>query len=65
MKLLDADGNLLDMNPAGLRMIEAEELGPLRGQCVYGLVAPAHLEAFRELVRRVVGRRGADASSSR
>jgi diguanylate cyclase (GGDEF)-like protein/PAS domain S-box-containing protein len=55
VKLLDARGNLLDMNPAGLRMIEADDLAPLRGQCIYGLVAAAHLEAFRELVRRVVG----------
>jgi diguanylate cyclase (GGDEF)-like protein/PAS domain S-box-containing protein len=55
VKLLDAQGNLLDMNPAGLRMIEADELGPLRGQCVYGLVAAEHMEAFRELVRSVAG----------
>ncbi len=54
VKLLDAEGNLLDMNPAGLRMIEAEALGPLLGQCVYGLVAPEHLDAFRDLVRRVI-----------
>jgi diguanylate cyclase (GGDEF)-like protein/PAS domain S-box-containing protein len=55
VKLLDARGNLLDMNPAGLRMIEADSLVPLLGQCVYGLVAAQHLESFRQLVHRVVG----------
>jgi diguanylate cyclase (GGDEF)-like protein/PAS domain S-box-containing protein len=55
VKLLDAEGRLLEMNPAGLRMIEADELGPLLGHCVYDMVAPAHQPAFRELVRRVTG----------
>jgi diguanylate cyclase (GGDEF)-like protein/PAS domain S-box-containing protein len=55
VKLLDGEGNLLDMNPAGLRMIEAEDLGPLRGKCIYGLVAPPHQNDFRDLVRRVAG----------
>jgi diguanylate cyclase (GGDEF)-like protein/PAS domain S-box-containing protein len=55
VKLLDAEGNLLDMNPAGLRMIEAEDFGPLRGKCVYGLVTPQHQSAFRDLVRLVAG----------
>jgi diguanylate cyclase (GGDEF)-like protein/PAS domain S-box-containing protein len=55
VKLIDAEGNLLEMNPAGLRMIEAEELGPLRGKSVYALVAPAHQAAVRELVQRVAG----------
>ena len=52
VKLLDAEGNLLEMNPAGLRMIEAEDLGPLRGKCVYGLIAPEHQAAYRASVQR-------------
>jgi diguanylate cyclase (GGDEF)-like protein/PAS domain S-box-containing protein len=55
VKVLDAEGNLLDMNPAGLHMIEAEELGPLLGKSVYGLVAPPHQASVRELVQRVAG----------
>jgi len=55
VKLLDAEGNLLEMNPAGLRMIEADDLGALRGKCVYGLVATPHQTAFRDLVQRVAG----------
>jgi diguanylate cyclase (GGDEF)-like protein/PAS domain S-box-containing protein len=55
VKLLDAGGNLLEMNPAGLRMIESESLDPVRGYCVYDLVDPRHRQGFRELVARVAG----------
>jgi diguanylate cyclase (GGDEF)-like protein/PAS domain S-box-containing protein len=55
VKLLDAEGNLLEMNPAGLRMIEADDLGPLRGKCVYGLIAPEHQAAYRASVQRTAG----------
>jgi diguanylate cyclase (GGDEF)-like protein/PAS domain S-box-containing protein len=53
VKLLDADANLLEMNPAGLRMLEADDLGQLLGKCVYNLVVPEHQEAFRDLVAGV------------
>jgi diguanylate cyclase (GGDEF)-like protein/PAS domain S-box-containing protein len=53
VKLLDRDGNLIEMNPAGLRMIEAESLDAVRGQCVFPLVLPEHRAAFRALVERV------------
>ena len=52
VKLLDAEGRLVDMNPAGLRMLEADDIAPLRGQCVYGLVVPEHRAAFKDLVER-------------
>ncbi len=53
VKLLGPDGALLDMNPAGLRMIEAESLQEVRGRCIYSLVAERHRPAFRELNERV------------
>ncbi|HVJ24566.1 MAG TPA: diguanylate cyclase, partial [Burkholderiales bacterium] len=53
VKLLDGEGRLLEMNPAGLRMIEAESVDAVRGQCVYGLVAAEHRAAFRDLTQRV------------
>ena len=60
VKLLDGEGRLIDMNPAGLRMIEADRIDPLRGQCVYGLVASEHRAAFRDLTQRVArGEEGA------
>ncbi|HWM43331.1 MAG TPA: PAS domain S-box protein, partial [Burkholderiales bacterium] len=59
VKLLDAQGRLLEMNAAGLRMIEAERAEDVIGQCVYGIVAPEHVEAFRSLTERVCrGERG-------
>ena len=57
--LLDAQGRLLEMNAAGLRMIEAERAEDVIGQCVYGMVAPEHVDALRSLTERVCrGERG-------
>lgn len=53
VKLLSRDGRLLDMNPAGLRMIEADSLDQVKGQPVLPIVAPEHREAFSALHRRV------------
>ena len=53
VKLLDRNGTLLEMNPAGLRMIQAESLDQVRGHCVYPLVVPEQREAYRVLVERV------------
>ena len=59
VKLLDAEGRLLEMNAAGLRMIEAEAGDEVLGKCVYGIVAPEHVDAFRDLTERVCrGERG-------
>jgi PAS domain S-box-containing protein len=49
VKLLSHDGTLLQMNPAGLEMIEADSTDQVLGQCIYPLVAPEHREAFRSL----------------
>ena len=53
VKLLAADGSLLDMNPAGLRMLEADSLAQVKGQCVFPLIADDHRVAFRELGERI------------
>src|SRR5918999_6141936 len=59
VKLLDAEGRLLEMNAAGLRMIEADSAEEVLGSCVYGIVAPEHVAAFRSLTERVCrGERG-------
>jgi diguanylate cyclase (GGDEF)-like protein/PAS domain S-box-containing protein len=52
VKLLDADARLIEMNPAGLRMIEAESLAVVRGHCVLDLVSEGHREAFAAVTRR-------------
>ncbi len=51
--LLAADGSLLDMNPAGLRLFAADSSGPLAGQGVEPLVAAEQRAAFRRLVETV------------
>jgi PAS domain S-box-containing protein len=53
VKLLAADGALLEMNPAGLRMIEADSFPQVENQCIYPLVVEADREAFRDLTARV------------
>ena len=54
VKLIDADGRLLEMNPAGLAMIEAESAGEVVGREMCDLVHPEHRAAFAELNRRVL-----------
>jgi PAS domain S-box-containing protein len=59
VKVLDAQGRLVEMNAAGLDMIEADRVEDVLGMCVYELVAPEHRAAFRELTERVCrGERG-------
>jgi len=54
VKVLGMDGGLLEMNPAGLSMIEADSLEQVRGVPVYEYIAPAHRAAFVELTERVI-----------
>src|SRR3989338_1009341 len=59
VKLMAADGRLLDMNPAGLAMIEAESLDEVRGTSLAPLMRPADWEAFTALTNAVFqGRAG-------
>jgi PAS domain S-box-containing protein len=53
VKTLAADGTVLEMNRAGLAMIEADSLAQVLGQCVYSVVVPEHQPAYRRLVERV------------
>lgn len=53
LKLLDTDGALLDMNSAGLAMIEADSLEQVVNLSVYPLIVPEHRAAFEDLTRRV------------
>lgn len=47
------NGTLLDMNAAGLRMIEADSLDQVCGQRVARLVTEEHRAAFLKLLARV------------
>ncbi|QSA96144.1 EAL domain-containing protein [Methylococcus sp. EFPC2] len=53
IKLLDHTGRLLDMNPAGLAMIEAGSLSEAQGRVLFGMVAEKdrpHVQAMVEAV---------------
>ncbi|MDD5175951.1 MAG: EAL domain-containing protein [Sterolibacterium sp.] len=53
VKQLAVDGTLLDMNRAGLDMIEADSLDQVVGQQVQPLILPEYREAFMALTQRV------------
>jgi PAS domain S-box-containing protein len=54
VKLLDASGRVLTMNPAGLAMVEADAPEQMIGQDVLCVVAPEYHDAFTDLSRRVL-----------
>ncbi len=51
IKLVSADGTLLEINPAGLAMIESNETAI--GKSVYSLIAPKYRQAFEDLNKSV------------
>ncbi|BCL37935.1 response regulator [Nostoc sp. MS1] len=48
IKIVAADGTLLDMNPAGLATIEADSADAVIGKSVYSLIVPEYRQAFRQ-----------------
>jgi two-component system, cell cycle sensor histidine kinase and response regulator CckA len=53
VKLVSREGALLEMNAAGLAMIEADSLADVRGERIFQLIAPEHRAAFVALHERV------------
>ncbi|MBI4885665.1 MAG: PAS domain S-box protein, partial [Acidobacteria bacterium] len=53
VKLLDRHGALLMMNPAGLRMIEADSFDQVLGQHIHRVVVDEYREAFQSLTEQV------------
>ena len=54
VKLLGAHCTLLEMNPAGLRMIEADSLSQVVGQSILDMILPEYRAPFAELMARVM-----------
>ena len=54
VKLVDSKGRLVEMNPAGLEMIEALSLDQVAGLPVLDLVAPEDRQTFCELHQTVI-----------
>jgi PAS domain S-box-containing protein len=53
VKLIDLSGTLLDINPAGLAMIEADSLSQVQGSPADALIAPEHHDKFIEAMHDV------------
>ncbi|MEB3218831.1 MAG: response regulator [Nostocales cyanobacterium 94392] len=51
IKLIDSQGTLLEINPAGLAMIEADETAI--GQNIYSIISPEYHQAFENLNKSV------------
>ncbi len=54
IKILDGQGLLVEMNPAGLAMIEADSLEQVVGTPILGVIAPEYKAAYADLHRRVI-----------
>ena len=53
IKQLNAEGELIYMNPAGLAMIEADNLDTVKGKSVIDLISPEFQFAFKKLIKNV------------
>ncbi|MCI0707456.1 MAG: PAS domain S-box protein [Ignavibacteriae bacterium] len=57
--VLNTDGNLVSLNPAGLSVVEADSVEDLRGQPINKFVELAHRREFNALLRDVLdGKKG-------
>jgi len=54
IKVVNAQGQLVQMNPAGLQMIEADSFAQVERAPVLDVIAPEYREAFAEMHRRVI-----------
>ena len=59
IKIIDREGNLLQMNKAGLQMVECDDLASLIGKSVYPMIAPECRAAFQTLNEKVCAGEGA------
>lgn len=53
VKLLDAEGRLVEINPAGLSLVDACCLEDVIGKPIYDTVAPEYVDIYKEQVHRV------------
>lgn len=53
IKIVAADGSLLEMNRAGLEMVGAASLDAVRGACVLDMIAPEDRDAWKQRHDRV------------
>mgnify|MGYP001377267706 CR=1 FL=1 len=53
VKVHSRDGTILEMNPAGMRLVEAEQPSDVIGTSIYSFVAPDFVADYRALAKRV------------
>lgn len=53
VKLLDKEGILLDMNPAGLAMVETDDLEKIKGKNIIGIINEPYREQYKKLISNV------------
>ncbi len=53
VKLIKADGTVIQMNQAGLNLIEADSFELIKGRIMFDLIAPEYKDRFEEHVQRV------------
>lgn len=54
VKVIDKNGTILQMNPAGLAMIEADSPPQALGKSTFSLITPEYHDAYRALIARVL-----------
>lgn len=54
IKIVDAAGHVLEMNPAGLAMLEADRVEAVVGKPVFDLIAPEYRQAYAAMHQRVI-----------
>ncbi len=53
VKLQAEDGTVLEINPAGLRLVDANQPADVIGRKIYSVVAPEYIDIYRENMKRV------------
>lgn len=54
VKLVDVEGNILEVNPAGLAMLQSSDPSEIVGQSILEFVAPEFKSRFHAVMRRVI-----------
>jgi two-component system cell cycle sensor histidine kinase/response regulator CckA len=54
VKVLSSTGEIIDMNPAGVRILEADGLDQLVGRAATDILLPAYTKEFKDCVRRAM-----------
>jgi PAS domain S-box-containing protein len=53
VKLQNAEGTLLEVNPAGLKLMGADRAEDIVGKLIYSIVAPEYIDFYRQNMARV------------